>query len=102
MKKYIDFDAIQELFDKACAECRDTCEEFDGFYADCDQCILHGVIEKAKLIPPADVARRMRGYWIYKHSEDGYDFRCSYCGTYSKYDSMHCNECGAIMDGISV
>ena len=23
---------------KQCAECRQVCEEYDGFYADCDQC----------------------------------------------------------------
>lgn len=103
MKKYVDFDSLQALFNEACAECRDTCEEYDGFYADCDQCTLHDIIEKAKLIPSADVAPVRHGHWIFDDFDgDGYDYQCSYCGTYSKKDGKYCDNCGAIMEGISV
>ena len=55
MPKYIDRAEVESLFSAACAECRDSCEEFDGFYADCNQCLLHGVKEKLATIPAADV-----------------------------------------------
>lgn len=57
VKKYLDSiptadvvekETVRQAFVEACQECRDTCEEFDGFYADCNQCLLHGVKEKLK------------------------------------------------------
>lgn len=39
---------VRQAFVEACQECRDACEEFDGFYADCNKCLLHGVKEKLK------------------------------------------------------
>lgn len=55
MPEYIDRAEVASLISAACAECRDSCEEFDGFYADCNQCLLHGVREKLQTIPAADV-----------------------------------------------
>lgn len=46
--------ALQFVFD-ACAECMDACEEFDGIYADCNQCMLEGVKLKLRDLPAADV-----------------------------------------------
>ncbi len=55
MAEYIECAEVESLFSAACAECREGCEEFDGFYADCNQCLLHGVKEKLATIPAADV-----------------------------------------------
>ena len=44
----VEKEAVRKAFAEACQECRDACEEFDGFYADCNQCLLHGVKEKLK------------------------------------------------------
>lgn len=42
----------------ACHECRDSCEEFDGIYADCNQCMLNGIERKLLDVPAADVVAR--------------------------------------------
>lgn len=39
-KEYIEREAVNKLLKDACDECRDACEEFDGIYADCNQCII--------------------------------------------------------------
>ena len=54
-KEYYEREALKILFAGACAECRDSCAEFDGIEADCNQCLLNGVIKDAKSIPAADV-----------------------------------------------
>lgn len=43
--RLIDADAIADIFNMACAECKESCMEFDGVYADCDNCIFFGVKE---------------------------------------------------------
>ena len=55
MAEYIERETLKILFAGACAECRDSCAEFDGIEADCNQCLLNGVIKDAKSIPAADV-----------------------------------------------
>lgn len=57
-KEYIERETLKILFAGACAECRDSCAEFDGIEADCNQCLLNGVIKDAKSIPAADVVPR--------------------------------------------
>lgn len=54
-KEYIERETLKLLFAGACAECRDSCAEFDGIEADCNQCLLNSVIKDAKSIPAADV-----------------------------------------------
>ena len=44
----VEKETVRKAFAEACQECRDACDEFDGFYADCNQCLLHGVKEKLK------------------------------------------------------
>lgn len=46
----VEKETVKKAFAGACQECRDSCEEFDGFYADCNQCLLHGVKEKLKAV----------------------------------------------------
>ncbi len=54
-KEYIEREAATTLFARACGECKEACEEFDGFYSDCNQCLLHGVLKEFAAIPDADV-----------------------------------------------
>lgn len=55
MAKYIEYDvALQFVYD-ACTECMESCEEFDGIYPDCHQCLLGGVKLKLRHTPAADV-----------------------------------------------
>lgn len=54
-KEYIERETLKILFAGACAECRDSCAEFDGIEADCNQCLLNSVIKDAKSTPAADV-----------------------------------------------
>lgn len=54
-KEYIEREAATTLFARACGECKEACEEFDGFYADCNQCLLHGVLKEFATLPAADV-----------------------------------------------
>ncbi len=74
MPKYIDQAEVTSLFSAACAECRDSCEEFDGFYADCNQCLLHGVKEKLATIPAADVRPVVTCEKCKWHVDFGYHF----------------------------
>ena len=52
-------DALQFVFD-ACTECMEVCEEFDGIYANCHQCMLEVVKLKLRYMPTADVATVIR------------------------------------------
>ena len=36
----IEKSVIEKAINDACAECEEMCLEFDGFYADCDNCVL--------------------------------------------------------------
>ena len=53
MAEYIEREAATTLFARACGECKEACEEFDGFYPDCNQCLLHGVLKEFASIPPS-------------------------------------------------
>lgn len=110
-KEYIEREAANKLLKDACDECRDACEEFDGIYADCNQCIMHGVVKGLPGIPAADVVPVVHGHWI-KSPEcpEEYDI-CSVCGKNDKHRSRgncehdmvesvppFCKWCGARMD----
>ena len=105
MTEYIDREAAIKLVSDACAECREGCEEFDGIYADCNQCIMHSVVKGLPTIPAAEVRPVVHGKWIEAHAISGHDFRrCSECGTYiesvyfaNDYNVNFCPCCGADM-----
>ena len=111
-KEYIERETLKILFAGACAECRDSCAEFDGIEADCNQCLLNGVIKDAKSIPAADVRPAVRGKWEEHNYDPEYlscDFSCSECNLYleeyyfgegqwpGKTDHYFCPNCGADM-----
>ena len=97
--------ALQFVFD-ACSECMETCEEFDGIYADCHQCMLESVKLKLRDLPAADVRPNVRGRWENNH--------CSACGMMPMGDELwedcdfdqprfewfmnYCPNCGAEME----
>lgn len=85
MTDYISRKAVTTLFARACGECKEACEEFDGFYADCNQCLLHGVLKAFADLPAADVRPVVRGEWD-KHED--YD---EYGG--GRYVEWSCSEC---------
>ena len=39
----IEKSVIEKAINDACAECKEACIEFDGFFADCNQCIFQAV-----------------------------------------------------------
>lgn len=86
MTDHISREAATTLFARACGECKEACEEFDGFYADCNQCLLHGVLKEFAAIPAADVV-------------PGSDFRdcrnelCLHCGFYKHAHEGACDGC---------
>ena len=55
MAEYIEREAAIKLLADACSECEEACEEFDGIYPDCEQCLLHGVKINLFSIPAANV-----------------------------------------------
>ena len=73
MTDYISKEAVTTLFARGCGECKETCEEFDGIYADCNQCLLHGVLKAFANIPAADVEEVVRCKNC-KHYKDGMCF----------------------------
>lgn len=107
MAEYIERETLKILFAGACAECRDSCAEFDGIEADCNQCLLNGVIKDAKSIPAADVRPVKRGKWINDHngkySSSGDNYFCSACKDPSlrafgkPARTNYCPNCGADM-----
>lgn len=97
--EYIEREAVNKLLKDACDECRDACEEFDGIYADCNQCIMHGVVKGLPGIPAADVAPVRHGRWIRIDYEPiGHDYICSVCGGKNDRATHYCPDCGARMD----
>ena len=50
----IEKNIIEKAINDACDECKDACIEFDGFFADCNQCIFHGV-KKALIDTPTNI-----------------------------------------------
>ena len=111
-KEYTSREAVTTLFARACGECKEACEEFDGFYADCNQCLLHGVLKEFASIPAADVRPVVRGKWVEHNYDPEYlscDFSCSECNVYleeyyfgegqwpGKFDHYFCPNCGADM-----
>ncbi len=103
-KEYIEREAALQFVFDACAECMDACEEFDGIYADCNQCMLKGVKLKLRDLPAADVRPVVRGKWI------SHDFaamgkgrytgsvECSACGRFLPLPENFCPNCGALME----
>lgn len=85
--------ALQFVFD-ACAECMDACEEFDGIYADCNQCMLEEVKLKLRDLPAADVRPVVHGEWI------GYPECLKYPNAYADDHIVCsvCEECFSILD----
>ena len=49
--RLIDFDRIEAIMKNACDECKESSMEFDGFYADCGQCLLNGVKKDLMFAP---------------------------------------------------
>ena len=111
MAEHIEREAAKKLIDNACAECREACEEFDGFYADCNQCLLHGVKNKLPHLPAADVREVVRGEWrekellpIFPGMDEHPVLGCSKCD-FQIYDILgtvrekyhFCPNCGAYM-----
>ena len=102
-KEYIERDAALQFVFDACAECMDACEEFDGIYADCNQCMLEGVKLKLRDLPAADVVERKTGKWVI--ADDGFVV-CSLCNNAAEFNPIdrfmktpYCSLCGARMEG---
>lgn len=93
--EYIKRQYVEAAQYDACRECRETCEEFDGFYADCNQCLLYGVIEKVKEIPAADIAPVRHGRW----EDTLFGWLCTSCREEQQYARRlrYCPNCGADM-----
>lgn len=51
----IEKNTIEKAINDACDECKDACIEFDGFFADCNQCIFQGV-KKAFIDAPTIIS----------------------------------------------
>ena len=99
-KEYIEREAVNKLLKDACDECRDACEEFDGIYADCNQCIMHGVVKGLQKIPAADVAPVVRcgecAYCEWKNEVCTYGWCKQNCTFKMRHE--YCSD-GARMDG---
>ena len=60
------------------------------------------VKEHLEELPTADVRENVRGEWILKEDRrivDGYDWKCNQCGSWQRYTSNFCPNCGADMRG---
>ena len=95
MSEYISREAALQFVFDACAECMDACEEFDGIYADCNQCMLEGVKLKLRDLPAADVRPVVRGKWEYNPG-DNIPY-CSECMMPQDSECNFCPNCGADM-----
>lgn len=104
-EKYISVESVSELISIACIECKDACEESDGIYADCNQCLLHDVKKKLSTISAADVRPVVNARW---EDETGYIFNllaqrvyCPACKSYAYFYPIttknFCPNCGADM-----
>ena len=98
MDEYIKRETVNKLLKAACDECRDTCEEFDGFYADCNQCIMHSVVKGVPAIPAANVRPVVRAEWEAVDQEEPRTYGCSACKRLSKFPHAYCPNCGATME----
>lgn len=115
-EKYISVESVSELISIACIECKDDCEESDGIYADCNQCLLHDVKKKLSTISAADVRPVVRGNWEKHEDFDAYgggrfvEWVCSECDKRLRGDWVirnshieetptenYCPNCGADM-----
>jgi len=106
MAEYIEREAITTLFARGCGECKEACEEFDGFYADCNQCLLHGVLKEFAAIPAANVRPVVR--WKWKPIDLTYGRSYYYCTACEETVDMptimgipmfnFCPNCGARME----
>lgn len=104
MGEYIRRDeALQFVFD-ACTECMTSCEEFDGIYADCNQCMLENVKLKLRDADASDLAPVVHGKWIVLQKfEDCVYAKCSNCDVtqifyHNKPLTKFCPDCGAKLD----
>ena len=95
MTDYISREAVLQVFAAKCGDCADSCLEFDGFMADCSQCLMDGAIKTIKSIPAADVREVKRGHAVLK--EDG-RAHCSECDwPINSRVWNFCPNCGADM-----
>lgn len=103
MSEYIEREAALQFVFDACAECMETCEEFDGFYADCHQCMLEGVKLKLRDLKTADVRINVTGTWVGIDDYPHEDWECDRCGCIvtnsdDPWNYWHfCPNCGAKM-----
>ena len=99
MAEYIEREAALQFVFDACAECMDACEEFDGIYADCNQCMLEGVKLKLRDLTAADVRPVVRGKWqSWEQDKPPCKwYSCDYCGFHALSESNYCPNCGAVM-----
>lgn len=74
MAKYIDAEALKELFADSAALCNDI-DEF----------------------PAADVRENRHGRWIETDSHEPCWFKCDQCGRLSDIKEIYCPTCGASM-----
>ena len=84
MAEYIEREAVTAILAHVCCECKEACEEFDGFYADCEQCMVHGIIKATVELPTADVRLVKRGKRIPEPIKD-IKYTCSACTGRSNY-----------------
>lgn len=105
MAEYIDREAALQFVFDACAECMDACVEFDGIYADCNQCMLEGVKLKLRDLPAADVRPVVQARWQYKtmtvpggKGQTYAKWCCTACKGKAKERTNFCPNCGAMME----
>lgn len=102
MPEYIDKQAVLNLIDDIDYDSEPTTWE-DPFGSDkitLEDDALDKLRNAIKYISPADVAPVVHARWEYE--EDGYDIRCSACGSRVPAwleDWGYCPSCGARMDG---
>ncbi len=101
MDEHISREAVNNIFDQACTECKEACLEFDGFMPDCDKCLLHTAKSQFKTIPAADVRPVVRGKWEFRSTDAiaSKAWTCSVCGRRKVFKTNFCPQCGADMRG---
>ena len=87
MAEYIEREAALQFVFDACAECMDACEEFDGIYADCNQCMLEGVKLKLRDLHVADVRPVVLCKDCKWTKTDGMDDPAIYCVQWDRWET---------------
>lgn len=92
MAEYIEREAVLDLCN---TEYQNRLQMFDY----CGDTVAWNIGSEIKALPAADVAPVVHGRWI--HYPDCGVTRCSHCGwSIEEYwESKHCPECGARIDG---